>query len=221
MRDRRCALTVDLVRLGRISYVNACEIQMQRQHAIIAGEAGSALFLVEHEPVITLGANFHPENLRLSIEEYAHRDIPLEKSGRGGDVTYHGPGQLVAYPVFDLKRHRQDLHWWLRSLEEVFLRAIGEFGLSGHRCPPRTGVWIGDRKIAAIGVKVSRWVSIHGVALNCNVGLEAFDTIVPCGLVDCGVTSLSAELGRSVTVVESEPSVLRAFKSVFGIELHG
>ena len=214
-------MIVDLVRLGRISYAGAYEVQLARQQAIIAGEADSTLFLLEHEPVLTLGANFHPENLRLSLEEYSARGIQIEETGRCGDVTYHGPGQLVVYPVFDLTRFGKDLHRWLRDLEEVFICAVREFGLEPRRFPPHTGVWIGEGKVAAIGVKVSRWVSIHGVALNCDADLAPFETIVPCGIQGYGVTSVSAELGRPVSAADAEPAVLWGFESVFGIQFHG
>ena len=214
-------IQVGFENIGRLTYDAALAVQTERQQAVIAGEAGSTLFLVEHEPVITLGANFHRENLRLSLDEYAALGIAIEETGRGGDVTYHGPGQLVAYPVFDLRHFGQDLHRWMRDLEEVFIRAVNEFGLTARRFPTHTGVWVGDGKVAAIGVKVSRWVSIHGVALNCDADLSPFETIVPCGIQGFGVTSLSTELGREVSIAEAEPAVLRGFESVFGIQFHG
>jgi lipoyl(octanoyl) transferase len=214
-------VTAELVRLGRLSYAAALGVQLARQQEIIAAKADSTLILVEHEPVLTLGASFHEANLLLSHEEYRARGIAIEASGRGGDITYHGPGQLVAYPVFDLSQFGQDLHRWLRDLEEVFIRALGELGIASRRFPPHTGVWIGERKVAAIGVKVSRWVSIHGVALNCNCDLTPFDSIVPCGITGYGVTSVSEALGRDVSVEDAEPAVLRGFASVFGIELDG
>ncbi|SRR5579871_805401 len=202
-------------------YGEALDAQLERRRAILAGAAESTLFLVEHEPVITLGAGFHEANLLLSRAEYLARGIEILPTGRGGDVTFHGHGQLVAYPVFDLRRFRKDLHRWLRDMEEVFMRVVTEFGLTPRRFPPHTGVWIGDAKVAAIGVQVSRWVSIHGVALNCDSDLAPFETIVPCGIQGYGVTSLSKELDRQVTIVEAEPAVLRSFASVFDIELHG
>ncbi len=207
----------DLVYLGRRSYSEALELQLERQKRMIAGHAQSALFLVEHEPVLTLGASFHEENLHLSREEYKELGIQIEPTGRGGDVTYHGPGQLVAYPVFDLKEFGKDLHKWLRDLEEVFLQAVAEFGIEGRRFPPHTGVWVGEEKVAAIGVKVSKWVSIHGVALNCNNDLSPFETIIPCGIKGYGVTSLSKIAGRNISIAEAEPAVLRGFRSVFGV----
>ncbi|HLK14266.1 MAG TPA: lipoyl(octanoyl) transferase LipB [Fimbriimonadaceae bacterium] len=212
---------VEVVRLGRMRYGEALDAQLERRRAILAGAAESTLFLVEHEPVITLGAGFHEANLLLSRAEYLARGIEILPTGRGGDVTFHGHGQLVAYPVFDLRRFRKDLHRWLRDMEEVFMRVVTEFGLTPRRFPPHTGVWIGDAKVAAIGVQVSRWVSIHGVALNCDSDLAPFETIVPCGIQGYGVTSLSKELDRQVTIVEAEPAVLRSFASVFDIELHG
>ena len=211
-------MKIDVVHLGRRSYANALETQLSRQTEIIAGQATSTLFLVEHDPVLTLGASFHEENLHFSREEYEALGIQIEATGRGGDVTYHGPGQLVAYPVFDLREFGKDLHKWLRDLEEVVLRAVAEFGIEGRRFPPHTGVWVGDEKVAAIGVKVSRWVSIHGVSLNCNNDLSPFETIVPCGIQGYGVTSLSKIAGRDISVAEAEPAVLRGFQSVFGVE---
>lgn len=210
-------MKIHLVHLGRRSYANALETQLARQREIIAGQAQSALFLVEHDPVLTLGASFREENLHLLREEYERLGIKIELTGRGGDVTYHGPGQLVAYPVFDLKEFGKDLHKWLRNLEEVFIRAIAEFGLEGRRFPPHTGVWVGDEKVAAIGVKVSKWVSIHGVALNCNNDLAPFETIVPCGIQGYGVTSLSKIAGRDIFIEEAEPAVLRGFQTVFDV----
>lgn len=208
---------VDLIHLGRLGYQEALRRQLERQSAIIDGSAASALFLLEHEPVVTLGAGFQAQNLLLDIAGYAALGIDVRETGRGGDVTYHGPGQLVAYPVFDLRAFGKDLHQWLRNLEEVFIRAVGDFGLSARRFPPHTGVWIGDQKVAAIGVKVSRWVSIHGVALNCDVDLAPFSTIIPCGIEGYGVTSLSRELGHPISIVDAEPAVVRGFESVFGV----
>jgi lipoate-protein ligase B len=210
-------MKVELVHLGRRSYLAALSVQETRQQEIISGQDRSALYFVEHDPVLTLGASFHEENLHFSREEYQGLGIQLEPTGRGGDVTYHGPGQLVAYPVFDLREFGKDLHKWLRDLEEVFIQATAKFGITARRFPPHTGVWVGDAKVAAIGVKVSKWVSIHGVALNCNNDLAPFETIVPCGIQGYGVTSLTALLGRQISIEDAVPAVLRGFESVFGI----
>jgi lipoyl(octanoyl) transferase len=202
-----------------MGYAEAFELQRAWQQQVAEGQAESRLFFVEHPPVLTLGANFHESNLLFTADEYREQGIEVAKTDRGGDVTYHGPGQLVAYPVFNLRHFGQDLHRWLRDLEEVFIRAIGEFGLEGRRFAPHTGVWVGDRKIAAIGVKVSKWVSIHGVALNCENDLSGFQTIIPCGIKGYGVTSLSAEVGKRVSIADAEPAVVRGFEAVFGVTI--
>lgn len=194
-------------------------LQERVLEAVSSGAAPDTLLCVEHDPVLTLGASFHEENLLLSSEEYAKRGIALERTGRGGDVTYHGPKQLVAYPIFDLNRHGKDLHKWLRDLEETVIEALAPFGIEGYCFPPNTGVWVRERKIAAIGVKVRRWVSMHGIALNCDNDLTPFGWIVPCGIRSHGVTSLSAEVGREVGVSEAMPKMVAAFESVFGLEL--
>ncbi len=141
--------------------------------------------------------------------------VAIHRTDRGGDVTYHGPGQLVLYPVFDVARLGRDLHKFLRDLEEATIQLLDGFGLEGRRFPPHTGVWVKDRKIAAIGIKVRRWVSLHGIALNCENDLSPFDAIVPCGIQGYGVTSLSQELGRSVSVEEAKGAAIRAFETVF------
>ncbi|MEA2553818.1 MAG: lipoyl(octanoyl) transferase [Fimbriimonadaceae bacterium] len=204
--------------LGQMAYGPAAELQRQVLEEVASG-GPDTLLLVEHEPVLTLGAGFHEENLLFTPEQYQAKGIEVARTDRGGDVTYHGPSQLVAYPIFDLKRHGQDLHKWLRDLEEVVIVALAGFGLQGYRFPPHTGVWMNDRKICAIGIKVKRWVSMHGIALNCSNDLAAFDLIVPCGIKDHGVTSLSQELGREVCVDEAKPVLVRAFESVFDLQL--
>jgi lipoyl(octanoyl) transferase len=181
----------------------------------VADGAPDTLLLVQHPPVLTLGANFHPENLLLTEAEYAQRGIQVVKTERGGDVTFHGPGQLVIYPIFNIANHGKDLHKWLRDLEETILVTAQRFGLEGRRFPPHTGVWINDRKLAAIGIKIRKWVSMHGIALNCDNDLATFDLIVPCGIQGYGVTSLTQELMRTVTVDEAKPAVISAFEQVF------
>ncbi|MBS1709275.1 MAG: lipoyl(octanoyl) transferase LipB [Armatimonadetes bacterium] len=200
---------------GRLSYRPAWERQTAVVERVLAG-GEDTLVLVEHEPVITLGANFHPENLRLLEAEYGRRGIEVVRNDRGGDVTYHGPGQLVMYPIFDLKRHGQDLHKWMRDLEETMLATCRTYGLEARRFPPHTGAWVGDRKIAAIGVKVRKWVSFHGIALNCLPQDQAFATIVPCGIHGYGVTSLTQCLGRDVEAADAKQAVCEAFRRVFG-----
>jgi lipoyl(octanoyl) transferase len=152
----------------------------------------------------------------VSAEERAARGIELFPTGRGGDVTYHGPGQLVGYPIFDLKPDRQDAHRWLRDIEEALIGVLSDFGLEGGRKDGLTGVWVDDRKLAAIGVRISSgWITSHGFALNVTTDLSFFGTIVPCGIREHGVGSLSTELGRTVTMAEAEASAVRWFERVF------
>lgn len=191
--------------LGTVSYDAAWALQRTRVEAIVAG-GEETILLVEHPPVLTLGAAFHAENLLLSEDEYRARGIETVRTDRGGDVTYHGPGQLVAYPLIDLAKRGRDLHRYLRSLEEAVIEVLGSLGLQGERNAANTGVWVGNRKLCAMGIKVRRWVTMHGLALNCDVDLAPYSTIVPCGVRgDYGVTSLSQELGRRVTVEEVKP----------------
>ncbi|MFM9873989.1 MAG: lipoyl(octanoyl) transferase LipB [Fimbriimonadaceae bacterium] len=205
-----------IVDLGRLGYEAAWERQLEIHAEVMAGAADTLVF-VEHDPVLTLGANFHEVNLLLDQAGYAARGIDVIKTDRGGDVTYHGPGQLVIYPIFDIKQHGQDLHRWMRDLEETMILTSREFGVSaGRKADVNTGAWVGDKKIAAIGVKVKKWVNLHGIAINCDNDLRVFDLIVPCGVVGHGVTSLSAEVGREVGIEEVKPVVVAAFESVFG-----
>jgi lipoyl(octanoyl) transferase len=202
--------------LGHLAYGPAFEVQRSVLDEVLAG-GPDTLLLVEHDPVLTLGANFHSENLLLTPEEYAARGVEVTATDRGGDVTYHGPNQLVAYPIFDLNRHGRDLHRWLRDLEEVVIQTLSVYGLEGYRFAPHTGVWVNGKKICAIGIKVKRWVSMHGIALNCDNDLSAFDGIVPCGIVGYGVTSISEELGRDVGIEQVKPELVKAFGDVFGL----
>ncbi len=201
--------------LGRVGYLACVDLQAQTLEEVLTGSAPDTLILVEHDPALTLGANFHEENLLHPVEEYERQGIEVIRTDRGGDVTYHGPGQLVIYPIFNVANQGKDLHKWLRNLEETMILTAQAFGLNPRRFPPHTGVWINDLKLAAIGIKIKRWVSMHGIALNCNNDLTTFDLIVPCGIQGYGVTSLSQELGRNVTIDEAKPIVIEAFEKVF------
>lgn len=204
--------------LGRLSYLDALEIQKHTLDQVFNG-APDTLLSVEHDPVLTLGAAFHAENLLHPVDRYREMGIDVQPTDRGGDVTYHGPGQLVAYPIFDLNRHGRDLHRWLRELEEAVIIALQEFDIEGYRFPPHTGVWVREKKICAMGVKVKRWISMHGIALNCGNDLSPFDSIVPCGIRDYGVTSLSQEMGRNITPDDVKPVLTAAFEQVFTLRL--
>ena len=200
-----------------MAYEPCVEFQKSLLEEVSSGARPNTLVLVEHDPVLTLGAAFHEQNLLFPVAEYERRGIQVVRTDRGGDVTYHGPGQLVIYPIFDLAARGKDLHKWLRDLEQTIILTLAAFEIEGDRFPPHTGVWIGDRKIAAMGIKVKRWVSMHGAALNCNVDLGPFGLIVPCGIQGYGVTSMSAEIGRDVTIEETKPILVEAFKTLFGV----
>jgi len=204
--------------LGTMSYEPCFRLQQSVATQVARGQRPPTLLVVEHPPVLTLGASFHEENLLLTPGRYRELGIEVCRTDRGGDVTYHGPGQLVAYPIFPLDLVGRDLHAWLRSLEEALIRTLASLGLEARRFPPHTGVWVGDRKIAAIGVKVRKWVSYHGIALNCDNDLAPFALIVPCGIRDYGVTSVALETGRALSPRDVLPTYLEALADVFSIE---
>ncbi len=208
-----------LLRLGLVDYAKAWALQRRVVAARIAGEIPDALILVEHPHVYTLGRGGHAENVLLDEAALAAIGAQLFWVDRGGDVTYHGPGQLVGYPIVHLARLGKDVHAHLRRIEEVLIRVLADFGLEGRRDPAYTGVWVGDEKIAAIGVRVSHWVTSHGFALNLDPDLGYFARIIPCGIRDKGVTSLARLLGRTVSRAEVEPLVSRHFAEVFAVTL--
>lgn len=203
--------------LGRTAYADALELQAALVEQRRNGEIPDTLLLLEHPHVVTLGSSGRRGHLLLSPGELAARGIGLYEAGRGGDVTYHGPGQVVGYPVLDLKPDRKDLHAYLRSLEQVLMSALRAFGIRGERDDGATGVWAGGEKIAAIGIRVSSgWITSHGFALNANTDLSYFDAIVPCGLHGRRVTSLSRLLGREVTPDAVAPALVSAMAEEFG-----
>jgi lipoyl(octanoyl) transferase len=173
------------------------------------------LILLEHPPVYTLGQGASPEFLKFEIN---NNKYDVHRVERGGEVTYHCPGQLVGYPILNLQRYRQDLHWYLRQLEEVIIRVLASYGLQGERIPAFTGVWLQGRKVAAIGIKVSRWITMHGFALNVCPDMTGFEQIVPCGISDKPVSSL-AEWIPGITCQEVRSYVAKSFAEVFDVEL--
>jgi lipoate-protein ligase B len=199
---------------GRVPYRQA----LAWQERLLAGRPAAApdlLLLLEHPPVVTLGRGVLRDHLHWSPEVLAARGIELVATSRGGAVTYHGPGQLVGYPLVDLNRCGRDLHAYLRRLEEVLIRTLGDFGMRAERCTARTGVWVGPRKIASIGVAVRQWVTWHGFALNVGSDLSGFAAIVPCGLHGVQMTSLAGELGRPVAPAELTAALISNFAAVF------
>jgi lipoate-protein ligase B len=206
--------------LGRAPYGPTADLQ-RRLHAQVreAGDERAFLVLVEHDPpVITLGRGADDAHVTATRRRLQAEGVEVHASERGGDVTYHGPGQLVAYPILRLDLHGRDVRRYLRDLEEVLIRTLARFGLEGGRAEGMTGVWVGTAKVAAIGVAVRRWVTWHGVALNVCPRLEHFDLIVPCGIRGRGVTSLAALLGRPVQVAEVKPHLVECTVGVFGFD---
>lgn len=182
-----------------------------------AGRIGDLLLLVEHPHVLTLGVRGDGGRAHILAEAgvLAARGVEVFETGRGGDVTYHGPGQVVGYPIIDLRPDRCDVHRYVRDLEEVLIRVAGDYGVAGTRVDGLTGVWVGREKLAAIGVRISRWVTSHGFALNVATDLDYFNLIVPCGIADRGVTSLQRLLGRSIDVADVENRIVAHFAKVF------
>ena len=205
--------------LGRQPYAGVLALQRELAKARLAGTVGEdVLVLVEHEPVVTLGRSSKDAHLLASPQYLAQHGVELFEVERGGDVTFHGPGQLVGYPILDLARHRQDLHWYLRQVEQLLIDALGTFGIEAGRNPPYTGVWIDNRKIASIGVHARNWVTWHGFALNVTTDLRYFDLIVPCGIHEVQMTSIEQELTQSsVTVATSAERVVRAAAATFDL----
>ena len=220
MTDARAPRRALAVRwLGHVPYADGLELQSELVVQRRAGTIPDTLLLLEHPHVITLGTSAHRENILIDEQQGALLGIDIFDTGRGGDVTYHGPGQLVGYPILDLKPERCDLHRYVRDLEEVLIRALASYGIAAGRKPGLTGVWVGDEKIAAIGVRVSSgWITSHGFAFNVRTDLRFFDSIVPCGITQYGVTSLERLLPRSPEVAEVGERVVRAFGEVFGAE---
>lgn len=204
-------------RLGVVGYHDALDVQRSLVEQRRAGRVPDTLLLLEHPHVITLGVKLAEARSHVVAPpgELARRGIAVVETGRGGDVTYHGPGQLVAYPIVDLRPDRQDVHRYVRDLEEVMIRVCAGYGLDAQRIAGLSGAWIGQRKVGAIGVRISRWITSHGLALNVSPDLAFFDLIVPCGIADRGVTSLAAALGRPIAVDEAAGRLAQAFAAVF------
>ncbi len=209
------------VALGRMPYAEALELQRCIARDRISGVIPhDVLLLVEHDPVVTLGRSGKRGNLVASREQLEARGVAIHDVERGGDITFHGPGQLVGYPIVDLKRHKQDLHWYLRALESVLIESLAAHSIPGEASSGFTGVWTKGRKIASIGVHARDWVTWHGFALNVTTDLSFFELIVPCGISGVDMTSMSRELGAAAPAIEEvSATVSSRFAKAFSLEI--
>ena len=212
--------SVEVRRLGRMPYAEALALQEALLAEVIAGKRGDTLLLLEHTPVITMGRGAKPEHVLLGQQMLQAQGVELFETGRGGDVTYHGPGQVVGYPIFNLNPDRRDVRRYVKNLEEVMIRGAAAYGLSAERIAGLNGAWIGDRKIGAVGVRLRRWCTMHGFAFNVNTDLNAYQLIVPCGIPDKEVTSLHRELGHEVPMDGATTKLAEAVGEVFDASLH-
>ena len=208
---------LEVRRLGLVPYDEALAMQRQLVEERRAGRVPDLLLLLQHPAVITLGVKGDGgrANIVATDERLAELGIAVQETGRGGDVTYHGPGQIVGYPILDLKPDRCDVHRYVRDLEQVMIRVCADYGVTAGRIKGLTGTWVGSEKIGAIGVRLSRWITSHGFAFNVSTDLDHFKLIVPCGISDRGVTSLERATGRSLSVAEVEEAAILQFQEVF------
>jgi len=208
-----------IVDLGLISWVEAYALQQRIVAGRKAGEIDDVFLLCEHPHVITLGRSANRANLLASEHVLRQKGVELHATNRGGDITYHGPGQIVGYPILNLNNIKRDVGWYVRTLEEVMIRASADFGVSAFRVPGKTGIWVkagdNEEKLAAIGVHISRWVTSHGFAFNGSTDLRYFDLIIPCGIADRKATSLEKLLGRGVSLDEVKSHLIQHFAELF------
>lgn len=209
--------TLDVRRLGVVGYEEGLALQRTLVEDRRAGRIEDVLLLLQHPAVITLGVKGDGGRANIVATEarLAELGIAVHETGRGGDVTYHGPGQIVGYPILDLRPDRCDVHRYVRDVEEVMIRVCADYGLTAGRIKGLTGAWVGAEKIGAIGVRISRWITSHGFAFNVSTNLEHFRLIVPCGIADRGVTSLERASGRTVPIAEAEDAIVGQFTAVF------
>jgi lipoyl(octanoyl) transferase len=209
---------LEVRRLGVVPYGEALALQRALVEERRANGVPDLLLLLQHPPVITLGVRGDGgrSHIVASGDRLAEMGIEISDTGRGGDVTYHGPGQVVGYPIVDLRPDRCDVHRYVRDVEEVMIRACADFGIAAGRIDGLTGTWVGADKIGAIGVRISRWITSHGFAFNVSTNLDHFDLILPCGIADRGVTSLRRVLGRDVAIADVEETLIHHFGAVFG-----
>jgi lipoyl(octanoyl) transferase len=208
---------IELIKPGITNYHEAWDYQKKLFDKVVREHSQNYLILTEHHPVITIGKTGSQNNLLTPPSQLSSKGIDLVEIDRGGDITFHGPGQMVGYPILDLSQFHKDIHWYLRTIEEVIIRVLKGFGIQGKRIPDLTGVWVNDKKICAIGVKVTRWVTMHGFALNISTDLNYFNHIIPCGISDHGVTSIFEEIGNIVDQNDVINSLCNNFNILFDV----
>ena len=209
-------MNVQVRDLGLCAYDEVWNLQKEIQAQRIAGESEDTLLLVEHEPVYTLGKNADKNHL---LQHYPD-NVQIFQIERGGDITFHGPGQLVGYPILDLHNYKKSVSWYMRSLEQVIINTLQKYGIKGKQKEDLTGVWIKDKKIAAFGVRISRWVTMHGFALNVNTDMQYYEGIIPCGILEYGVTSMEKLLSHEVNMKDVKNTLISSFKNVFMNNIH-
>ncbi|MFL2983498.1 MAG: lipoyl(octanoyl) transferase LipB [Candidatus Neomarinimicrobiota bacterium] len=202
---------IHVMDLGRRPYAKVWNLQKKMQIKRINGEISDMLMLVEHDPVYTLGKNANTDHLLQNRD----KTVDVFHVERGGDITFHGPGQLVGYPILDLSNYKKSVSWYMRSLERLIIEVLNEFGISANRVEGLTGVWVDDEKIAAQGVRLSRWVTMHGFSININTDLSFYEGIIPCGIFDRGVTSLEQLLGMTQKMAKVKSVVIDKFNQIF------
>ena len=202
--------SINILDLGRMSYNSAWDIQKNYHQKVLTGKEQDTLILVEHEPVYTLGKNANDNHLLQSASE----EIEVYRIERGGDITFHGPGQIVVYPILDLNRYVKSVSWYMRTLEKIIIDTLSDFKIKAELKDGLTGVWVGDEKIGAQGVRISRWVTMHGLALNVNTDLRYFDGIIPCGIFDYGVTSMEKLTGSKQDINKVKNTIIKYFNNI-------
>lgn len=210
---------IQIIDLGLSNYNEAWTFQKKLFEKVTNERQHNYLILTEHPPVITVGKNADENNIITNPHILKDQKIDVVKIDRGGDVTFHGPGQIVGYPIINLNNFKKDIHWYLRSIEEVIIRTLEKFGITSERIKDLTGVWVDNKKICAIGIKVTRWVTMHGFALNVSTQLDYFNHIIPCGINNKSVTSIQHISDQMISIEEVKNVLCESFKSVFSVEI--